>query len=647
MRNLFVTLGGVGVFAACVASAGLLTTPINAERKSKNIGLSDQIYDLPPEMATLQMALGVFRGVGINIIWQRAQELKNDGNYSEAVQLGEWITKLQPKFSQVWEFVSWDQAYNISVGTHTPEERWFWVRSGIDLLQRKGGALDNNPNGIRLYQQLAWIYHHKVGMFQDQFNWYYKQQVADEWNIILGEPPRDRAEYIDWLTEITLAPAEEDDLPEGAARLIDAMRSAGYDTPVEMLGAYTVATVPVRKETTSLSEQLLSGNGEEVLTPDMFDLVPQEQFPQDATEDDIATAVAFLRRQGLVSDRINLDPESMLRDAETFGAIDWRHPAASALYFSMRGLEQLDLDEGRDPEGRSNVRRQVLNSLDQLAQQGRVVFDPIEGYVNYTPDWPFWIEFMEFYESLVEEDDAGPDQETRIQRIDRLYGSGYRNRVDSAIASAEIYGDRDAAEALLEKMREQYEGTNFIGRYQTTLDEFLEIHFAETLENPDTARATMSALLVQAMAAQFLLREPDRHDALVERSRDLHEQWRELNPDPSDPLYQEVPEFEAMYLEGVGNFLTGKSGQVVTGLVPLEVRAGVWGSLPLKGQEDLLRTSFGPEMYRQVAARGVDPLRVFPPPPGFDLETEFQKAVTRDQIIQDEAGVDRTQQERK
>ncbi|MEM7806642.1 MAG: hypothetical protein AAF561_00855 [Planctomycetota bacterium] len=645
MRNLLVTLGGVGVFATCVASAGLLTAPINQERRDKNIGLSDRLFDLPPELATLQMALGVFRGVGINIAWQRAQDLKNDGNYSEAVQLGEWITKLQPKFSQVWEFVSWDQAYNISVGTHTPEERWYWVRSGIDLLQRDGGGLDNNPNAIRLYQQLAWIYHHKVGMFQDQFNWYYKQQIADEWNAVLGEPPRDLDKYLAWLRNIAEAPTREERLSDGARSLLDHMREAGYETPAEMLRAFTVPSQVVRKEDgQSFSDLMLAGESEDELSPDMFELVPAEQYPEWATEEDIAATVAFLRLQGITSDRINLDPEAMLRDAEMFGAIDWRHPAASAIYFSMRGLERLDTDENRNPEGRANVRRQVLNSLDQLAQQGRVVVDPIEGYVNYTPDWPFWIAFMDFYESLMDEADLGPDDETRLQRIERLYGSGFRNRVDSAIASAEIYGDRDEAFALMQKMREQYQGTPVGNRYEMTLDEFLEAHFAETLENPDTARATMAGLLVQAVATQFLLRDAERHNALVERAQDLHNQWREINPDPTDPLYQEVPDFPALYLEAVGNFLTGKSGQVVTSQVPVPVRAGVWSALPFDAQDDLLRSSFGPEMYRQVAAAGFDPRAVFTPPPGFG-DTEFQKEVVRD--LETEDGVDRTEQERK
>jgi hypothetical protein len=570
--------------------------------------------------------------------WQRAEDLKNDGNYSEAVQLGEWITKLQPRFSQVWEFVSWNQAYNISVGTHTPDERWFWVKSGIDLLQRRGGGLDANPTAIRLYQQLAWIYHHKIGMFQDQYNWFYKRQLANIWNAILGESPRDDAAYENFLAPLVAAPTDEADLPDGSQRLIKHMRDAGYDSPLEMLQAYTVEDQPIFKdEEGNVADQTQEPDPNAVFT--VADFEARETFPDWATQDEIDATLAFLRRAAIESDQINMEVEAMVRDADVFGTIDWRHPAAHALYWSQRGLEQLASDEGRSAEGRSNVRRQMLNSLDQLARQGRVVIDPLEGYVSYTPDWPYWEKFLNFFDELLQAEDAGPDAESREARIERLYGSGFRNRMDAAIADAELYGDTEAARNLMENMRDRYAGTRFEQRYLKTLDEFLELQFKETLDNPDAARAAMNALLIQAVASRYLVRDEERYEVLLERAQRLHEGWRRNNPDPNSPLYQEVPDFPALLLEAIGSFLIGKSGDVITSQVPLTLRSQVWRSLPFQAQADLLRSSFGPQMFQQVAATGIEFERVFPLPPGLrDRDSDFDKNVTREEQLEEQGG---------
>ncbi len=646
MRNALTITGGIGIFAACVAAAGMLTQSINQQRKDNNLAVSDNIYDLPPEHAVTQAGLGIFRGIALAFAWQRMEDLKNEGNYSEAVQLGEWITKLQPKFARVWEFVSWNQAYNISVGTHTPDERWFWVRSGIDLLQRKGGGIDSNPDNLRLYQQLAWIYHHKVGMFQDQYNWYYKRNVASEFNAILGEPPRNRQLNVAWLEAIAASPDSEQLLGDEARRLLRYMRDKTAGDVVDQLRDFTVASVLVPIETPEGQEDSAFTAGE---------LEPPQAFPEWAEQETIDETIAFLRKKALKSDRLNMDLDAMIRDADELGAIDWRHPAAHSIYWARRGLERVEEDEGRSLEGQTNLRRQVLNSLNGLAREGRVVYDPLQNYVSYTPDWPFWLDFERYYVMVQDAEleaarAAGVEPgELETLRTERMYGSGFRNRMDAAIADAELYGDRDMADELFLRMARRYEGTRFEERYNVGLDEFLEKQWNDTIENPDTARATISAMLVQALSSLYLVRQPERYDQLVAKALDLHEGWRKLNPDPNDPLYQEVPPFPSLIAEAYGNFLTGKSGQVVVERIPLEIRAGVWASLG--DSEDvqvaLFRSNFGQEMYRQAAAEGYDPSLVFPPPPSLRFTDELKKSVSGDKDLNRELeeGTDLAEQE--
>ena len=196
-----------------MAGAGRLVDPINRQRSQLQLNFDGRIgRDLPPEMAITQAALGTFRGVAVNILWQRAGRLKEQGKFYEAMQLADWITTLQPRFPQVWEFNSWNMAYNISVATHTPEERWMWVDAGVRLLRDKG--IPSNPRSLKLYRQLGWILLHKIGDDQDNMHWYYKVRFAEEWHALLGAPPPGlMTDYEAWFR-----PVAEGSTPEGAAK---------------------------------------------------------------------------------------------------------------------------------------------------------------------------------------------------------------------------------------------------------------------------------------------------------------------------------------------------------------------------------------------------------------------------------------------
>ncbi|QNN22773.1 hypothetical protein HED60_11010 [Planctomycetales bacterium ZRK34] len=176
-------LGLVGL----LAGAASLMPAINEERVALQLTANEQLMkNLPPEIAVTQAALGSFRGLAVDVLWARAEKMKQEGQFWEANQLAEMVTKLQPRFAQVWAFHAWNMAYNISVATHTPAERWKWVNDGVNLLRDEGIPL--NPNSVLLYKELSWIFLHKIGMFSDDMHWYYKLQLAMRWQMILGEP---------------------------------------------------------------------------------------------------------------------------------------------------------------------------------------------------------------------------------------------------------------------------------------------------------------------------------------------------------------------------------------------------------------------------------------------------------------------------
>ena len=143
--------------------------------------------------------MGAFRGLVVDILWMRADKLKEEGQFFDARQLAEWITKLQPRFAAVWEFHAWNMAYNISVAIPAtqPEQRWRWVKNGYELLRDEGIPL--NPKSIPLYRELGRIFQHKLGGVSDDAQEYYKLQFAEEIGPLLesaGQRPGPRRQQV-------------------------------------------------------------------------------------------------------------------------------------------------------------------------------------------------------------------------------------------------------------------------------------------------------------------------------------------------------------------------------------------------------------------------------------------------------------------
>jgi hypothetical protein len=226
MSSKFVRIMCVLVIVLCsVASVGLSTLLASAASRAK-LAYTDRVEEGQPPEVALGIALGAFRGIFVNFLWMRANDLKQAAKYYELNQLAEAITRLQPRFPRVWVFHAWNLAYNISVGTNTRTERWYWVNAGIALLRDR--AIPANPNDLLLHKELAWIFLHKIQGVTDDSNRYYKMKVAEEWHSLLGAPPaadpkeRGRAAAIEraaaFLAPIEAAPDAGGSDQEGSGR---------------------------------------------------------------------------------------------------------------------------------------------------------------------------------------------------------------------------------------------------------------------------------------------------------------------------------------------------------------------------------------------------------------------------------------------
>lgn len=178
----------VGVAALLFCVAALTQNRLNVDRATLGLTRLTPLENAPPVLAFATVALGGFRGLIVNALWIRANDLQDQDKFFDMVQLVDWITKLEPHFDDVWKVEAWNMAWNISVKFKDPEDRWHWVERGIQLL--RDNALRFNPGETGLYRELSWIFQNKVGAFLDDAHMTYKRHWAEEMQDIFvsGRP---------------------------------------------------------------------------------------------------------------------------------------------------------------------------------------------------------------------------------------------------------------------------------------------------------------------------------------------------------------------------------------------------------------------------------------------------------------------------
>ncbi len=166
------------VLASCLAGAGLVQDRVNQARRDLDLPRLDPLRTSSPTLDLANMVLGGFRGLFANLLWIRANKMQEAGRYYEMVQLADLITRLQPGFVTPWIHSAWNLSYNISVKFPDHQDRWKWVRQGVELLRDRG--IPANPREPMLYRELAWHFQHKMGDNMDDAHRTYKREWAAE-----------------------------------------------------------------------------------------------------------------------------------------------------------------------------------------------------------------------------------------------------------------------------------------------------------------------------------------------------------------------------------------------------------------------------------------------------------------------------------
>lgn len=652
------------LIALCLIASGILATSITAEAGRAQLTYTDEVTAGDPPEVALGIAMGAFRGLFVNWLWIRATNLKQEGKFFEAIQLAEAITRLQPRFPRVWAFHAWNMAYNISVATHTADERWQWVKEGIELLRNE--AIPRNPNNILLHKELAWIFIHKIQGFADDANHFYKERVANEWTIILGEPPRldgtrdqnietmaqwlmpvvtsrdTLAGVIDaelrWQEESGIGLNDHDEPESGVAELAKRIREdAGLPLGMELLRfvQYRVAQVNSYYMTES-GNDLPEGFRNDVID----ELMSTERYANVKGDDGIVYAGPWIRllsfvRRRVIIDEMHMEPVRMQRYTRKYGPLDWRHPASHALYWASRGV-----DEGLERISTTqfdtlNTDRVAVHSIQELYRFGEIQYDFLsnEYLASVKFDW------ADTYGSILEEvmnADRGDIAADSEQRSFTLYGAGYENFLRDVIRTAYNRDELATAEKYHSILR-NWPGLNVhderLEQWLTLpLEEFVRLDMQDQLSNPQVAVSEAESALMSAFTSGLGRGDRALFARKVEYAQRVRQGFFELQDIRTliDPESQRMQEYmEPTFAEFVGKILL----RVLRGTGNAEFVIGprkageIYRRTPLGLQrivyDDLIRELGKPEIgLSPETLRGL-----FPEPPGLAVFREQLKGL--------------------
>jgi len=461
LKDRMKQLIAVGVATSCITAGGLMLPKIVKEAEDNTLRYTNTVVDGAPDwINTIGMSLGALRGLLVDYLWIKIHQMQKDGLYFEVMADAELITKLQPRFPQVWVFHAHNMAYNISVATHTIEERWEWVNEGIRLLREK--ALRANPNDMVLHKELAFFFMHKLNGNSDDAHLYYKRKIAERWHYLLGEPPASWKDRTAWIKDIADAP--------------NTIKAAENKTPrvKELLETLERDFSEFSDNTDTLSPEILLNQVSQLVTITTHSMIAREIGLQEQLRSQSpyfnqleklyfdpefsaawTTLLATLRKQ-VLKEEYNMDPQLMYEYTRDGGPLDWRHPQSHAFYWARRGG---DVGKGRlkaDEIYRvMNTDRIQLQALQGLARTGRISFDP------FSQEVPGRFPDPRFIDSVTGDDEREGLWSELYRKHYFVRGAGsdtfttfLRNFLGSAVREWYRQGELERAQSILDELDE-------------------------------------------------------------------------------------------------------------------------------------------------------------------------------------------------
>ncbi len=490
-----------------LASGGMVPRLLEIARVEGIRYTSDPIEGAPPIVA-IGTAIGALRGLIANYLWIKLQQQKDQGLFYEAMADADLITKMQPRFAEVWGFHGHNMAYNISVLTNTPQERWAWVKAGIDLVRNRG--LRYNPNDLGLNKDLSFWLAHKIDGVSDDAHLFYKREFAKEWHFLLGAPPKEQADREKAMREIAAAPDTQEELERLHPEVVELERRLTEGlSPFDRRFAFRLDRdflmnvgkwLAVKRSPYAKLlglEQQYAANDPVYAT---FDKVLGDPKMEPARRE----LLAFLRKKTLRDD-YNMDPSRMADQIRDWGPLDWRHPQAHAFYWGKIGAEQgaARYTAEDDVYKIINNDRTTIQAMQALNHSGLMGVDPFSNDNPSRMQDTRWIKsieryFRELYQKHYKTRGAGGD----------TFCDFHENFMAQAIRQLYRSGDVQGAQEIMETLDGLYGRGALIpnSKYAMPVEDFVrDTTYGEYEMVPDVARTDVYAALERGFREGLLL----------------------------------------------------------------------------------------------------------------------------------------------
>ncbi|NCX99330.1 MAG: hypothetical protein EBX35_12330, partial [Planctomycetia bacterium] len=535
----------------------------------------------------------------------------------EAQTLAQWITSLQPHFTNVWGFQAINMAYNISVMAEDPFDRWGWVSRGIELLRTQGIPL--NPNAPKLYEELGWILMDKVGGDRDREHWFLKQRLVSDMQEVLGDKNygRTAVEVVEGFQKVADAPDTLDELvathPEvqPVLDLIEQLGARPDEEFLRMLGLVVMVNA-------SGDASIMTGRG----LPEGTNraLVGGLQSVPELGKPCFELLIPHLQKRVLL-DHYRMDARKMLALMEKYGPMDWRHPSAQGIYWMEEGYARSL--ESRNREGRNEllVIKRRLNMIAELMRTGRINYDAVSDRIDLLPD----PRFIPAYEAALTEAIGQIRSEAGVTTqfwgradVDDLL-KGWERFLNEATIMAYVYGDEPKATECFQKLVKlaQEQGMGDQPIYRESLQTFVTLRLGEVMKlDLNNTRQFVDGMLNRALVDGLAQGRLDIFNRFLKMAYKVYDKRYSVS-DPTKLRVQQQMEigsfpdlvdasFEAMMRQGKG---------------PVLMRARIWAWAP-----DRIKERAWPKLKdslaEQATAAGLDPARAFPKPKDYVEEAE-------------------------
>ena len=104
-------------------------------RQEYDLGEST-LGQVDPTSATMNLVLLGMRGVAVNLLRMQFDEQREHKQWAQMRATTESVILLQPHYIQVWRYLGWNLAYNVSAEWDAVEDRYFWVKEGAKFLMQ-------------------------------------------------------------------------------------------------------------------------------------------------------------------------------------------------------------------------------------------------------------------------------------------------------------------------------------------------------------------------------------------------------------------------------------------------------------------------------------------------------------------------------